>query len=158
MTAAADGAPVDLETECGTTPAVGRWPLVWVRLTIGVDVSIRVVILAALVVLVWSVWPGDGMLSLILIPAFGYAVWQAMVLPFIVQLLWRRWASVHGARRSVAVVACLGLPRLLWTIPIVVREGRGTAAYVAVAAGTVTVAVSALTMWVCLRPTQRSGA
>ena len=47
----------------------------------------------------------------------------------------------------MAIVAVLGLARLLWAIPIVLRENGGTTAYVVVAVATVAVAVSAAVLW-----------
>jgi hypothetical protein len=126
---------------------VSRWHLVWARVTICGDVAIRLAILAGLIYLAMSTWPAEGMLVLIAIPTISYAAWQTLVLVFEFRLLWQAWESPDEARRSVTIVAVLGLPRLLWAIPIVLREDGGTTAYVVVAVATVAVAVSAAVLW-----------
>ncbi len=111
---------------------------------------IRIAALAALAYFVWRVWPGDGLLAFVLMPMFVYAAWQAVVLPLNARLLSKRWESTDSARRSVAVVALLGLPRLLWAVPIALREREGTMGFVVVASATMLIAVSAVTLWVCV--------
>lgn len=133
-------------TADGVEP-VSRWHLVWARTTICGDVAVRLAILAGLVYLAWSTWPAEGLLVLIAVPTISYAFWQMLVLVFEFRLLWQAWESPDVVRRSVAIVAVLGLARLLWAIPIVLRENGGTTAYVVVAVATVAVAVSAAVLW-----------
>jgi len=121
-------------------------------------VAIRLAVLAGLVYLALSIWPGEGMLGLIAIPALGYALWQMLMLIFEFRLLWQAQESPDVVRRSLTIVAGFALPRLLWAIPIVLREDGDTTTYAVVAAATIVVALSATVLWLHTQSTLPSNA
>ena len=129
------------------------WPLVWLRITIAVDVTIRLVVLSTLIYFLVRLWPASGIVVVIVAPAISYTLWHVTVLVPETPLLFKRWPSSSSARESVAVVGLLGLPRLFWAVLIVVQpNGGSTWPFVAIATATLLVAVSALAIWVRLRP------